>query len=352
MRYLAILTACAVAGIGLAAGGVITGAAGAKPRPCKAGLGCTTTTVSTSTTTTTATSSTMPLPTNPGAPRQLGVTLAWSSSWSSDLVAYSARVGRVPSVVQTYRDMQYAMLNPDQMNTVAAMGALPLVTIEPWDSSSITDPRYTLKNIIRGDFDAWFRAGADTARTYGKPFYLRFAPEMNGAWAPWEAGINGNTPQEYVNVWRHVHAIFVSAGATNAIWVWSPNVFSTGGKAVDFTPYYPGSDMVDVLGLDGYNWGSADVWQTWTQVFGNSYVSLCALDPSKPVIIAETASAEAGGDKAAWITSAYTREIPIVMPRVKIVLWFDEMKETDWRVESSVSSLGAYRSVATSSNWG
>ena len=287
---------------------------------------------------------------NPSAPRLLGVTLPWSATWLSDIDAFSSRVGRVPSVISTYRDMQYSMLNTSQLDAVAAKRSVPLVTVEPWDSSSTTDPRYALKNIVRGDFDAWFAAGADAARSFGKPFYLRFAPEMNGRWAPWEAGINGNTPQDYVQAWRHIHDIFAGHGASNVKWVWSPNVF--GGSAVDFTPYYPGSDVVDVLALDGYNWGSLDVWQTYTQVFGSSYDKLCQLDTSLPMMIAETASAELGGDKAAWITSMFTREIPTRTPRVKIVVWFDQNKETDWRVESSTPSLNAYRAVATSAAWG
>jgi beta-mannanase len=292
-----------------------------------------------------------PLPPNPAAQRLLGVSLPWSPSWLSELDAYSSRVGRVPSVFSTYRDMEGSMLDTASMAAVSARGSVPMVTVEPWDSSSTTDPRYALRNIARGDFDAWFAAGADAARAFGKPFYLRFAPEMNGRWAPWEAGINGNTPQDYVDAWRHVHAIFVAHGAGNAKWVWGPNIFG-GGAAVDFTPYYPGSAVVDVLALDGYNWGSLDVWQTYSQVFGPSYDVLAGLDATKPVMIAETASTESGGNKAAWITSAFTREIATRTPRVKIVVWFDLNKETDWRVESSAASLNAYRAVATSGAWG
>src|SRR4029077_11175004 len=129
----------------------------------------------------------------PPAERLLGVSLPWSSSWLSDLDAYSSRVGRVPSVVSTYRDMETPLLATNMMDAVAARGSIPLVTVEPWDSASATDPRYALRNIMRGDFDTWFAAGADAARNYGRPFYLRFAPEMNGVWAPWGAGINGNT---------------------------------------------------------------------------------------------------------------------------------------------------------------
>jgi beta-mannanase len=293
-----------------------------------------------------------PLPPNPNAPRLLGVSLPWSGSWLTDLDAYSRRVGRVPSVVSTYRDMEYSMLNTSQLNDVAARGAVPLVTVEPWDASNPADPSYSLRNIANGAFDAWFAAGADTASAWSKRFYLRFAPEMNLPSEPWGTGRNGNTVQDFVAAWRHVHDIFVSRGAVNAKWVWAPNVFSSGGSAADFTPYYPGSDFVDLLGLDGYNWGSLDVWQSWTQVFGSSYDALCLLDPVKPVIISETASTELGGDKAAWITSAYTSEIPNRTPRVKIVVWFDQNKETDWRVESSTASLNAYRAVATSRAWG
>jgi beta-mannanase len=293
-----------------------------------------------------------PLPPNPAAQRLLGVTLPWSQAWLSDLDAYSARVGRMPSVVSTYRDMEYSMLNTSQMSSVAARGAVPLVTVEPWDASNPGDPGYSLRNIANGAFDTWFAAGADAARAWGKWFYLRFAPEMNLPSEPWGTGRNGNTVQDFVDAWRHVHGIFVSRGATNAKWVWAPNVFSSSGSAANFAPYYPGSDVVDVLGLDGYNWGSLDVWQTWTQVFGSSYDALCQLDAVKPVMISETASTELGGNKAAWITSAYTREIPSRTPRVKIVIWFDQNKETDWRVESSTASLNAYRAVATSRAWG
>ena len=126
----------------------------------------------------------------------------------------------------------------------------------------------------------------------------------------------------------------------------------SGGSAGDFAPYYPGSDVVDVLALDGYNWGALDVWQTYSQVFGPSYDALANLDPVKPVMIAETASAESGGDKAAWITSAFTREVATRTPRVAVVVWFDVNKETDWRVESSATGLSAYHAVAVSSAWG
>jgi len=108
---------------------------------------------------------------------------------------------------------------------------------------------------------------------------------------------------------------------------------------------------VDVLALDGYNWADLDVWQSWTQVFGRSYDKLCALDATKPVMIAETASGGSARAKAAWITSAFRKEIPRRTPRVSIVVWFNEKKETDWRVQSSPASLSAFQAVAAAPAW-
>jgi endoglucanase len=65
-------------------------------------------------------------------------------------------------------------------------------------------------------------------------------------------------------------------------------------------------------------------------------------------MIAETASTESGGDKAAWITSAYLDEIPRQFPRLRAVVWFNHHKETSWPVDSSPASLAAYSEVASS----
>jgi len=119
------------------------------------------------------------------------------------------------------------------------------------------------------------------------------------------------------------------------------------------TPYYPGDAYVDWLGLDGYNRGGA-AWQSFAQVFGASYQSITALS-AKPLMIAETASAEAGGSKAQWIVDAFSTQILQRYPRIQAVLWFNQNKETDWRIESSAAAQRAFaRAVASSvyrSSW-
>ena len=92
--------------------------------------------------------------------------------------------------------------------------------------------------MIAGTHDAYIREFAEDARDWGHPFFLRFNWEMNGNWFPWSEGVNGNQPGEYVAAWRHVHDIFTEVGATNATWVWCPNV-DPGGKFSDLALALP-----------------------------------------------------------------------------------------------------------------
>ena len=62
-------------------------------------------------------------------------------------------------------------------------------------------------------------------------------------------------------------------------------------------------------------------------------------------MIPETASAELGGDKAAWI-AAMLPALESTFPAIKALLWFEMNKETDWRIESSAGTQSAFTSMA------
>ena len=228
------------------------------------------------------------------------------------------------------------------MNNVRERGAIPLVTWEPWlYTAGVTQPRYTLRAIINGNFDPYIRKWAKASKDWGHPYFLRFAEEMNGNWFPWSEQVNGNRPGEYIKAWRHVRDIFKSLGVTNVTWVWSANVGYNG--SIPLSEVYPGDGYVDWLGLDGYNWGAVDGqrWQTFSEVFSQAYNEVLGIS-TKPLMIAEVASTEQGGDKANWIMDAFTTALPGVFPKIKAVVWFNENKETDWRIESSSSAQAAF----------
>jgi hypothetical protein len=221
-----------------------------------------------------------------------------------------------------------------------------MITWEPWTRNG---QGIALESIATGHYDRYIRAAADSAAAWGKPILLRFAHEMNGDWYPWGRGSSGNTPATYKAAWRHLVEIFRSAGAHNVKWVWSPNV--EGGGKYPFQPFYPGNRWVDWVGLDGFNWARTGEWQSFTDLFGDSYETLARIT-HRPVIIAETGSSESGGDKAAWVSSALRRELPR-FSRIRAVVWFsDPVNGVDFRIDSSTDSLKAFRSAIESRRYG
>ncbi|MDP9352848.1 MAG: carboxypeptidase regulatory-like domain-containing protein [Chloroflexota bacterium] len=268
---------------------------------------------------------------------------------------FSSVVGTRPSVVMWYQDWAHEGIrefDPVKMNAVTSRGAMPMVTWEPWDYTGGSDqPAYALRTIVGGQHDAYIRQWARDAAAWGQPMYVRWGHEMNAMHYPWAAGVNGNTSGEYVSAWQRIVGIFRAEGASNVRWVWAPNVQYEG--TTPFNELYPGDAYVDWVGLDGYNGGSALPWGGWlsiTQIFGSSHDALAAMT-SKSMMISETGSAEAGGDKAAWIRHGLLDEVPTRLPSVRAVLWFHENKETDWRVTSSAATLAAYSEVAASARY-
>ena len=57
-------------------------------------------------------------------------------------------------------------------------------------------------------------------------------------------------------------------------------------------------------------------------------------------MIGETACAEEGGSKAAWITDFFVRMAE--HPEIQAFVWFNHDKETDWRIESSPAANRAF----------
>jgi hypothetical protein len=269
---------------------------------------------------------------------------------------YAQKVGRRPVIVSRYPNWSSPPFEAAALNAIWRRGAVPLVTWEPWDSAKKGIP---LQAIAAGRYDRYVRRSARAAVAWGHPILLRFAHEMNGDWYPWGRR-DGNTPQVYVAAWRHIVELFREAGATNVEWVWAPNANEQAGPSISlpfvgggprhpfpFRQYYPGDRWVDWAGLDGFNWGKGGEWQSFTDIFGSSYDSLIRLT-SRPIIVTETASNERGGDKAAWITSAFRDEIP-QFPRIRAVVWFDEaFSGVSARLDSSPAALSAFRSVVSS----
>jgi hypothetical protein len=251
--------------------------------------------------------------------------------------------GERPSLLLWYVGFGQEVQAAD-LAAVRAAGGIPILTWEPYDwQRGIDQAEYRLARIIDGSFDPYLRRSARTLRDAGDPVLLRFAHEMNGGWYPWSETANGNRPGEYVQAWRHVHEVFRAEGATNVSWMWSPNVEFPGSQPLE--GLYPGTDYVDVVGIDGYNWGSSQgsqqTWQRPDEIFDATMATVRRLAPGAPIVLAEVASSELGGDKAVW--NAQLFDWMAAQPDLAGFVWFQLDKETDWRIDSSRSSTTAFR---------
>ncbi len=276
------------------------------------------------------------------APIALGVNADNAPGQLAPLTTYSALAGRAPALVMWYQQWSEPLYYSSQLPNVSAVGAAPVITWDP----TLNGIGIPLADIAAGRYDTYIKQAAQAAVAARRPIYIRFAHEMNLSGAPFGPGHPGDTAATFVAAWRHVVTVFRQQGATNVEWVFSPNVDCSG--RCPFTAFYPGDAWVDWVALDGYNYSTVDnvPWMTFDQIFGPSYAELTRLT-SKPVMIGETSSAALGGNKAQWITQTLG-ELPARYPQVHALIWFDRVKETDWRVNSSASALAAWRAMATS----
>ena len=242
------------------------------------------------------------------------------------------------------------IFTPTQQNIMAASGAAPMVT---WDPVSPDGGQVSYADIALGSEDQYLASQAAVAVAWHRPLYIRLAHEMNTQTYVWGATVDGNTPQAFIAAWQHVVTLFRQLGAVNVRWVWSPNVDCEG--TCPFDAYYPGDQYVDWVALDGYNFAGFQGHAPWSSlwaIFGPSYRDITRLT-GKPLMIAETACNPTGGNKARWIRRGFLNQIPRLMPRVRAVVWWDNVYAgVDWKVDSSAASLAAWRSVVASPLYG
>ncbi len=225
----------------------------------------------------------------------------------------------------------------DQIRYLAALGIAAQVTWEPWGAHGEPIP---LQHIVDGRWDAYIDDYGRAAAALGLPFFLRWGHEFNGDWYPWCVVNNERRPELYRQAYRRVVERMRAAGANNVRWVWCFNNDDKPAAAWnDPRRAYPGDDVVDWIGIDGYNFGTSQSWSRWlsfADVFASALRTAEAIAPRKPVLLAELGCSETGGDKAAWLAHMFADLQRL--PAVRAITWFDTIKETSWALSSSEAS--------------
>jgi hypothetical protein len=259
----------------------------------------------------------------------------------------------------------------ESLAAIRGSGATPVVTWEPMfyraDGTEIIIPA---ADILGGRHDAHLDAFAALLAAQPGEVIVRLMHESNLAryhWGVSKDNYDARAPEVYRRLWRHIVArVRATAGpeaAARIRFAFCPNAESVPGPGNSdahawntLSVWWPGAEWVDVVGVDGYNWGDTQTperhgwrshWRSFENILGPAVAELRALAPGKPLYVFETASASTGGDKAAWL-----REAAATARRwdLAAVCWFEADKEIDWRLATGlppetarefVRSLGA-----------
>ncbi|GAA5846837.1 hypothetical protein JCM9279_004460 [Rhodotorula babjevae] len=271
---------------------------------------------------------------------------------------------------------------PESLIERSSTDAAVFLTIYPTSFAAITDDDFT--NLAKQIYD--YQANLN------RTVFLRYAPEMQGTWMTY-----GFDPVGFLQSWTNMYTI-IKAIAPETIMVWAPNtpqgypygqqytafqalsaanqalLDTNGNGELDagddaFSPYYPGDDLVDWIGLSIYYKGvPSDIQNTvqpnnycasiitGTDPADNSvitewYQAYCAAKPSKACMFAEAGAAFHVDDdgsatqvqlQQAWLKDCVTSQTMLDrFPRIKLYMQFEYEKVED--SNSGTQDLRDYR---------
>jgi hypothetical protein len=228
-------------------------------------------------------------------------------------------------------------------------GAVACITWEPMYLDGKKEHVILKDEILNGSYDEYIDEFAFQIKVYKKPVIIRFAHEMNldrYHWGIEKKDYDKDAPDIYKKIFKYVANYFKKHNVDNAFFAFCPNVDSVPKASWnEIKNYYPGSRYVDVLGMDGYNWGKCAAeknmgwgssWRNFDEVFKKTYSELRNLSVLKPIIIFETASSSRGGNKNLWLKHAiYEAE----KMDISVINWFNVDKECDWKLTKEQKNI-------------
>ena len=261
--------------------------------------------------------------------KYIGVSLP---TGASGLPGFDEATGTAPNLNEQFVDVGTPFPATQAAETLA-QGAYTLIS---WQSTTVP-----LAQITVGSEDTYFKRFAAAAKAFGRPALIDFDHEFNGDWYCW--GTQSVTPPQFVAAWQHLHNLFAEVGATNVLWVWSPNVVNPVPN-VNLAAYWPGPQDVDIVGIVGYFTGQLRE-DNYPDLFGRTETVINAF-ANKPFLITEV-GAEQGPTKPAWITDLI--QGVKADPHMLGFVYFDEgatqHKRDDWTLEDDPRAVTAWRTA-------
>jgi len=281
----------------------------------------------------------------------------------ADVDAYETAAGRRLAWVyfshNWYRSRSFPIV---PATWIRSRGSMPFIRLMLRDSDqqNRAEPVYTLERIAAGAFDADLAAWGDAARDFGTALLAEWGTEMNGEWFSWNGTWNGGPgegPRRFREAFRRIVTTVRGRGATNVSWVFHINGNDVPDEGWNrFENYYPGSDVVDWLGLSNYGAQTPmdDEWPSFAEGMDAAVPRLVALAPDKPVAVLEFGVTQGNprGNPAAWADAALRDLTANRWSSVRAFSWWNEAWEndnnpahdTDMRVQTVPGLSAVFRS--------
>jgi mannan endo-1,4-beta-mannosidase len=210
--------------------------------------------------------------------------IAVKTNIERNVATFTRDTGHAPQIVEFYNKFGNDFADFQAQKAVDA-GQIPFVQLNLY--------HVTASDIAAGDYDRYLKRYANQVKNFTCVIILSLGHEMNGWWYPWGSH-GGTTPAEFIAAWRHVHDVFAHQGATNVIWSWDPTHQykspSAGKIATPASEWYPGSQYVDWVGIDGYlNLDVNGHPQNFKEIFSYQLQNIRHVAPHKLIYLAETA---------------------------------------------------------------
>ncbi|NIM94919.1 MAG: hypothetical protein GTO18_14555 [Anaerolineales bacterium] len=246
------------------------------------------------------------------------------------------------AIAGTFMDVEFP--NPDwnvwaDLNAAWDQGAIPFVNLAvgttdngPRSASDVADG--VIDDVLR----AWASIFAQWTNNGERKAFIAPLQEMNSDWVTY-----GLDPDSYKAAFARFQRIFAEEGVPEeaVLWVFAPNGWSMPGH--EFEGYYPGDDIVDVVGFSAFNFGACVAdghgWDPYNVVIEPYLDRMRLMAPDKPVFLAQTGTVEQGGDKGEWLKDSFS-ELATVQ-QFRAVIYFNVSKTeagapfcnpVDWRV--------------------
>lgn len=292
----------------------------------------------------------------PAVPFFWGVALSGSPITAERLARVTRETGIRPQLVVFYVQWPAALdvvpgFPQQSLEAIWKVGAIPCISWEPMNYQGNKETMIPYEEILQGRYDSYLKTFARAVRRWQKPLIIRFAHEMNLEryhWGTTQEAFGARSPEIYRHMFRYLVTLFRQLGADNVLWAFCPNAesvpnpaYHAGSKWNEATNYYPGDDFVDLVGMDGYNWGTTQTrdkngwnshWQSFAEIFSHLHKTLRSVAPNKPLLVFETASVAEAGNRAVWVREALAT---LERWQVQGMVWFQADKEVDWRLDST-----------------